>query len=460
MKNKITILTILSSILPLVSCGSSDVITSNINNLRNGFLLSGEVTQTRYAATGYGNDHGYSFSKDTEETNKYNVNVGFQSKGINAYTKTSTQEFDGETYVIEDYLYFADEEGLTYKKELNYQNKIDKNYSINLSSSSFTYNGFYNFFSIIGKEDLIKDEEFKAYDRYQLDITKAGIIANNLLYSLNSGFASKVKEAYLRLSKNKFSEFHIEMEPYYYADTSTGYFYKIYNKAIFNITKQGSYKVDDITPISKKNNNKLEKAFKTINNNFKLTTEINVTEQTTNKVTVSYKDFYFDSKSIYVHNYDDKLKSNPDPLTDYYLSADDNGKLYSYKYDSESKTYNKSVTDEYPSLYQGKYYYEDYLPIISNISSDLFTLDSSDKNLYINEEGTSSCLNKCFYIPLSPYRTADALNFSKYEVKLNDESIDYIKLYFSYLNYDGEIRSGYYKLNFDNIGNTSNPATL
>ena len=135
MKNKITILTILSSILPLVSCGSSDVITSNINNLRNGFLLKGEVTQTRYAATGYGSDHGYNFSKDTEEINKYNVNVGFQSKGIDAYTKTSTQEYDGETYVIEDYLYFADEEGLTYKKELNYQNKVDRNYYINLSSS-------------------------------------------------------------------------------------------------------------------------------------------------------------------------------------------------------------------------------------------------------------------------------------------------------------------------------------
>lgn len=460
MKNKITILTILSSILPLVSCGNSDVITSNINNLRNGFLLKGEVTQTRYAATGYGSDHSYSFSKDTEETNKYNVSVGFQSNGIDAYTKTSTQAYDGETYVIEDYLYFADEEGLTYKKELNYQNKVDRNYSINLSSSSFTYNGFYNFFSIISKNDLVKDEEFKAYDRYQLDITKAGIIANNLLYSLNSGFASKVKEAYFRLSKNKFSEFHIEMEPYYYADTSTGYFYKIYNKAVFNISKEGSYKVDDIASIKSKNNTKLEKAFKTINNNFKLSTEINVIEQTTNKVSVTYKDFYFDSKSIYVHNYEDLSKNNPDPLTDYYLSPDDNGKLYSYKYDSESKTYNKSVTDEYPSLYQGKYYYEDYLPIISKISSNLFTSDSNDKNLYVNDEGTSNCLNKCFYIPLSPYRTADALNFSKYEVKLADENIDYIKLYFSYLNYDGEIRSGYYKLSFDNIGNTSNPTTL
>ena len=462
MKKGIIILTLFATSITLFSCNKdeviNDVVTYNIAKLRKGFEISGEVTQTRYPATGT-NNGSYVFNEKAKEENKYSVTIGFDnSTSIPAYSKVSTQVYENETYVIEDYLYYEDENGLTFKKKLNYKNEIDRDYQINLSTSSFTYNGFYNFFSIIDKEDLVKDESYTFYDKYNLNLNKASLIANNLLYSLNTGFSTKVKEAYFRLTKNDFSEFHLVMNPYYYLDTNTSVFYKIDNEVTFKISHNGNYRVEDLKPLSNKNNNKLKKALSKINDNYKLTVEKNVTDKTLNTNSISYKDFYFDSKTIYVHNYTNEDGSKVDFTKDYYLSSDEtNEKLYSYVYDSKEQKFIKDKTNEFPSLYQGMYYYDDYLPIVSEVSSDLFKYDK-EKDLYLSSSEASECLKSCFYLKNQPYREAETFNFSSYEIKLDGESIAYIKLNFSYLNFEGSVKTGYYKVTYNDIGSTKNPA--
>lgn len=426
------------------------VIQQNIDTFSRGFFMYGEVTQTRTQITGVSSTGEYIYST-TKESNTYNTEVGFENVTRNGFRKVSTQQYDGEEQTIEDYTYFEDEDGLAYKEKLNYKNELERDYSINLSSSSFVYNGFYNFFTILNEEDFTETSS----TRYDLDLGKTAIITNNLLYSLNSGFATAAKEAYFTMTDGVFTSFDVAMKDYLYADSTTGYYYKVENVATFNFAYQGDYSVSSTKVYEDKGYTSLDKALKSVGNNFTMTVKMNALSQTTGEAASSYQDFYFTGDKIYVHAYSNTKDSAPNRNKDYYLAPDANGTLYSYVYDSTSGEFVKKNSSSYASLYQGLFTYDDYLPKVGEISSNLFVKDG-DK--YKAEEDVAATLPNYFYLQNPPYKKNASNNFIDVEITLSGDSIDKVTLPYSYTDFmEGTIITGTYEITYNNIGQTELP---
>ncbi len=463
--NKILLLITIASLTTLASCDNStssssissssfsDVIEQNIYDFSKGFLMKGNISQTRYVAIGTDSNGDYIFSSDASDTNSYKTNIGFENKTRNGYTKYSTQEYDFEDQVIENYTYFEDENGYTYKESLNCKNEIERDYTINQSKNSFTYNGFYNFFSILNREDFEKEND----TTYYINIDKASIISNNLLYSLNSGFSTNVKEAYFNLTNGVFTSFTIEMNDYLYLDSSTYYLYKVENKAVFSLEQAGTYTIDSAKKYDSKGYTTLQNSLSSIGNNFTMHVEIKANNQVDSSSSTSYEDFYFTGDKIYVHTYDNLDSKDVDKTKDFYLSTQEDGKLYSYSYDETSSSFIKQATTNFPSLYQGLFTYNDYLPNIKDVSADLFKYDDQSKT-YKGEDNAISALTDCFYLKKVPFKKSAANSFYDIEISLDNDKISLVTLPYSYTDFmEGSLVTGTYKISYSNIGSTSLP---
>ena len=465
MKKKYLTICILAPLAILASCDGQaasstsntpveeeSTLTSNLKTLSNSVLLSGSVVQTRQYATATKSDGTYTWSA-TKETNEYATTIGFSSKGRNAIYKYSIQDYMGEETVIEDYTYFEDEEGYAYSESLNYKNELERNYSINLTTTSFASNGFYNPFSILNEEDFTLQQN----GNYNLDLNKAEIISNNLLYSLNSGFAGSVKEAYFTIVDNSFSHFVLTMDSYIYYDSTYSYTYKVENTVDFVISRAGTYMVQSEEQYSDKGYTSLAKALSDLGNNYTLSVEMYNYDQVKGEESTTYQDFYFTGSEIYVHSYDNANDDAPDKAKDFYLSPDEDGTLYSYVYNTETSEWEKKTTTAFPSLYQGKNTYNDYLPNAYEVSSDLFKYDGENK-CYVAEDNATSALVECFYPNVAPFRKSASNSFYDVEVVLNNDKISLVTLPFSYTHFQSaSIQTGRYNLSYTNIGTTVNP---
>ncbi len=468
MKKKYLAILVLAPLAALASCdgngassnapSSEEIIDEttigyNLKTLSKAVLLSGSITQSRTYATSQNADGSYVWST-TEETNEYATSIGFSSKDRNGIYKYSVQEYQGEETVIEDYTYFEDEEGYAYKESLNHKNELERDYSINLTTTSFASNGFYNPFSILSEKDFTVGNDGK----YALDVNKAEIISNNLLYSLNSGFAGSVKEAYFTLGDKLFDHFIITMDSYLYYDSSYGYMYKVENTVDFVISRGGIYEVSSQQQFADKGYTSLANGLKALGNNYTLSVEISTLDQINETRTTTYQDFYFTGSEIYLHSYDDANKQDPDKTSDFYLAADEDGTLYSYAYNSENDAWEKKSTTSFPSLYQGKNTYNDYLPVANEVSSDLFKYDETNKS-YVAEDAAISSLVDCFYPNVAPFRKSASNSFYNVEVVTNGDKIVLVTLPFSYTHFQtATILTGTYTLSYSNIGTTTNPA--
>ncbi len=473
MKKTNLLILILAPLTVLASCNEKPVDSSNDNvsssesidktdkvayslyTFSKSVLLSGNITQTRYVAQGQNSDGSYIWST-TAETNEYSTSIGFEGGERNGIHKFSVQDYLGESITMEEFTYFEDEEGYAYKESLNYKNEIVRDYSINLTTTSFAANGFYNPFTILSKDDF----GILANGNYSLNLSKAEIITNNLLYSLNSGFASSVKEAYFTSTSDVFNTFHITMDDYLYYDSSYGYFYKIVNEVDFIISRGGTYSVPSVSQYASKDNKDLDAALKKLSGNYTLSVEMNSKNSISGTTTTTYQDFYFTGEEIYVHNYSDSSKQEPDQSSDFYLAADEDGTLYSYVYDNDASSWKKGAATRFPSLYQGKNTYNDYFPKASEVSSDLFKYDNENKS-YAAEDDAIASLVSCFYPNVAPFRSSASNSFQDVEIILDGQDISYISLPFAYSQFDSDeanALTGTYILTYSNVGMTTNPA--
>ncbi len=415
--------------------------------------MDGTISQSRVAITGYDSDGNYVYSSN-KETNTYESKIGFSNTDRNAIYKYSTQVYEGESQTIEDYTYFEDEEGYAYAESLSINNEVTRDYSINLTTSSFEYNGFYNPFSILDEADFSVNSSNE--NRYDLDINKAGIIANNLLYSLNSGFATAVKSAYFIFNGTTFSSFRINMNDYIYEGDDA--YYKVSNNVYFILSEVGSYHIDGATPFADKGYVALETGLKAIKDNFTMHVKKKINEQVSATKSEEYVDFYFADGEIYVHSYSDSNKSAVDKTADFYLAPSEDNTLYSYVYDSASSNWNqKSVSTAFPSLYQGKYTFEDYCPKISSVSSNFFKYND-ESGYYEAEESMAEILPSYFYLGAQPFKKGASNSFIDVEITCNDSMIDKVILPFSYFDIsEGSILTGSYELTFSEINSTVLP---
>ena len=287
------------------------------------------------------------------------------------------------------------------------------------SDLTFADNGFYNFFSILIDSDFTLDES--SGNRFDLNIDKAGLISNNLLYSLNSGTYGLPSEAYLLASNEMFSELHITMEPLTSYDSMANQYYIIDNTISFTLLDAGKETIKHIEAYPETENGKvLSEAFKAYTDDvsYKLTVDNSYTVtdlNAENPVPSSHEeisDYYFTTdKAMYIHDRANKEDTSLNKASDYYLAPNANNRLQAYKYDGNSfVAYEGNITEgegddaliRFPSTYNNYYTYSDMTPDIAMVSGSLFD-KNSEINAYEAKEELISTLANALSITKRPY---------------------------------------------------------
>ncbi len=446
------------------------ILEENMENFLKGFRMSGNIIQKRYEGS-YSSSGEPLLDAEPYATNTYYTDVAFNSYRENAFYKFSWRELEGTQVDVEGpFTFFEDEEGITYQEEINYKNEVVRNYStVGGDNLTFGDNGFYNFFSIFQEEDFVKNENVTVYTRYDLSIDKAAIIANNLLYSVNSGGFAVPTSAYIRVDNGVFTSLSMELSPIASVDNITGATSFIKNSVLFSFSHIGEETILHASPYEEKEENKdLEEALNTLGsssftmdivNSYQYSDLASGNSETRNEVTT----FAFTGKEIYVHESGEAL-SDFDKNKDYYLApySEVDQSLYPYAYEEESDSWTlrnegfllEDGTIQYAQGYCGIYTYQDLYPIFAEISGVFF--EKNENNVYESLDDITA-LTSCFLINHSPYRIKGSEGISSIQISLNnDGSIAEIRLPYSYLdNIIGDMRVGTITLTFSLIGNTT-----
>ena len=437
----------------------------NIRLMREGFALNGTIVQERYPAS-YDEEGFPVVSGEPLETNTYYNEIAFNGSE-EAMSRYSYRVEGGVTIDAEGpYAYFADENGRAYQESLNERNEVVQEFA----DLTFGDNGFYNFATILLEEDLVLDEDFTAYVRYDVDPGKAGIIANNLLYSLNSGAFSLPQEAYFRMDGGRFTSLSLVLSPITSIDSLTGEASLISNKATFYIESLGERTIEHLSPLEEDADAEaVEEAFSTLEGQSFLMkvedkrTEQNLADETSAEVEETMESS-FTGTELYVHDVTKTGVPGPYFEEDYYLAprSEADPSLYPYAYDSESGEwviheegiYTDDGSSPFPAGYCGAYLYEDLVPEIAGVSGAFFEKVGEE---YVSKEGYASLLTDCFHIDRRPFALdgMDGLD----EVRLTiDEEGGIEKIVLSYGLMDGimgTLVTGEATITFSGIGSTT-----
>ena len=433
-----------------------EIIAFNIEQMRHGFKMNGSINQERQqvAVT----SEGY-VNIGNPEYNYYNTNFVFNDISDKAFHRYSYQEYQGENVVLENITYFGDENGDKYIEYLNYDNTIQKQYSL---SSSFDVNSYYNFFTLINPEDITYEKNLNE-ERYHLEINKAAIISSNLLSYLNSGFYDVPERAYFKVDENGyFSSFVLIMNDRFMEDSTDGVTYNLYvveNTASFTISEVGTAKVERLAPVAEKaENNSLKEALSKINDNFTLKITDDSLSMDNQVISSEYKKLFFTGNEIYVKNWTSTSGSEDDLNENDFLlkEIDETKKLFSFIYDSETQQFVQSAPINFPNSYQGLYFYKDLLPIVNQVSEDLFTYNALT-NCYEADLIAINTLTTCFGINLAPFRSVNLQNSSSISIRISDDnSIDYIDFAYNYIS-TSSVEKGKIRIEYSNVGKTELP---
>lgn len=454
---------------------SDPVLKENMEKVLKGFSMEGNILQARYDSKIDANGF-YYVDEDDEplETNTYFTNVAFNSGEENAFYKYSYRSVEGTTIPAEGpYTFFEDENGYAYEEVIDYTNEVTKKYDVP-RPLTFADNGFYNFFTLLTESDFTLDEDFVAYTRYDLNLDKAGIISNNLLYSLNSNAASLPTEAYIRVDNGQFTSLNIELSPAPSIDNITGQITLITNTIQFNFANLGQETIQHIakyeeTDDSKKVDSALDKladtSYKmTVTNDYNLTDLVN----STSNDYVETSDYYFTGEEIYVHNREANETSSLNKEKDYYLAVNPetsgDTRLYPYSYDETTSSfviqpegfYYEDGTIGYAKGFCGVYTYQDLLPIISEVSGAFFEYDTQ-ADAYVSKDDQVDSLASCFFINKSPFKVSGQAYPYKITIKLNsDGTLASIASDYAYTNgVDGTQYTGTLTATFSDVGSVS-----
>lgn len=428
---------------------TNPIVQRSMDAFLKGFRMEGTITQSRRLADS---------TNQTLETNTYYTTIAFNSDTENAYYKYSYQydaELGGELPIEGPYIFFEGEDGYAYQETINASNEVTKEpakVGSNIGSDlTFADNGFYNFFSILIDSDFTLDES--SSNRFDLNIDKAGLISNNLLYSLNSGTYGLPSEAYLLASNEMFSELHITMEPLTSYDSMANQYYIIDNTISFTLLDAGKETIKHIEAYPETEDGKvLSEAFKAYTDDvsYKLTVDNSYTVtdlNAENPVPSSHEeisDYYFTTdKAMYIHDRANKEDTSLNKASDYYLAPNANNRLQAYKYDGNSfVAYEGNITEgegddalvRFPSTYNNYYTYSDMTPDIAMVSGSLFD-KNSETNVYEAKEELISTLANALSITKRPYLLeAVSLNgIASIDVTINSENSLTIVMPYGYI---------------------------
>ena len=456
------------------------VLKENMEGLLSGFSMHGNITQERYEYN-VDNEGNYVIEGDPIDTNLYQTDVAYNGGDEKAFYKYSYREISGMTIAAEGpYTYFEDEDGYAYEEVIDYTNIVQRDYDSSMTSTkgglTFGDNGFNNIFGLLIEDDFTLDESVTAFTRYDLNIDKAGLMASTLLYSLNSGATALPTEAYIRADNGVFTQFNFKLSPIVSLDSTTGDYSLITNSATFTFSDLGKKPIKHLTAYEEtEDSQKIDTAFDkfadtsyTLKISDSYTTLSSIDGSTGRGSSESH--YYFTGDELYYHEVQEGETSDINRERDYYLAPANDSEttgdmhLYPYAYDEESQTYTmreNGLTLEdgsiaYAAGFCGDYLYEDYLPILSEVSGTFFEYNSED-DVYISKEDQVSSLTDCFLLRYAPYFNEKQDSIYKYQVKLDaDGNLVSITAYYDFNDsLDGLMYTGSYTLTYSDVGTTT-----
>lgn len=394
-------LDIVKNAIDLTPSNEISKIQQGIVNLRNGLVFEGTLTRTR---TFYKNSsflEPIDSSKFEESDLKSESNLTFKFSSNAYYRKVEEYNSIAEDYVT--YLeeeYHSDNKGRVYTEYLTAQNEVGKKYQKNGANYvTFESLGFDNPFYYINEKDIVL-KDGKAY----LQKDKASYIFNRLCAFYASGASSSPKECTVTLN----SEDQITRITYipairyvieYDATSDSNSYYTIEQNYDFYILDAGKDSVSHLEKESDKGstNKVLSKAFKKFDGN-NITMVATDTDTSSEIKTTKTRVSYLDGSNAYIKYFDSSRNGSETELdaeNDYVLTKNPNIDFYEARKYVDGQWIPSNKT-KFGKVNQDKYKYDDLIPHLDGISSDLFTYDATT-NTFICENSAVSEMSKSYF---------------------------------------------------------------
>jgi len=487
MKNKNIILTVLSALM-LMGCGnnnstslnsnsnSSNTINSSsnielseiqkldkmLNELRKGVKFVGVIDQkSNYLKEDHGEPMG-DFA-----TNTYNVELTYQSDEINAYSSyVTTTLIDGSTKVYFDNNVFQGEDGHAYYYDLNYNNKVEMFPFVDTSGSPVNF-GYYciNPFSYIKAEDFIK--VVNKENTYTLKNSKVAAFAANVLGDIDEAFYGLIENFEFTIENGALKGFTITPKDVYGMsidfESWVYIYYLLEQKATFEVVDIATAKVDKPTPrvatSAKEDLDKLQNAFsKLAGNNFTATLKIDYADISGGGE--AFATYYYTGEHLYYSKQEEQ--NAPNASTDILLYNNGEKYLTPYVYSDEASVDKVVFVEGEGKEVQGytNYTYEDVIPVVSEVSAELFDYNKTFKNYSVCNEVMSDFATKAIVPQLNEMSNYLDGSIDSFKIKLTSSGeLDYVS--FSFYYDDGFFQeAASAKLYFSNIGTTELPYNL
>ncbi len=462
------------AIFTITSCGSNggehlSEIDTLISTMRKGFNINGEIIKTSRYYTNDNYDVINSALKPTQK--KYQFDYTYQNSledsELGAYTGVDRNLYyidhnanDKPRMIIDDNLYEKDNgvmlNSLMYDNTLEFFQAVDDNDDEGLNLVSYGASGLLNPFLSIGEEDFTKIGE----NTYSITNDKVSSFILDMFVNIDDlAFSMPVHRNILTFDKNNvgIDKMFIYLDEYRTLLTDGNNYQNLYVGQSYTISLTFSDEgVADarskLTPYAQKEENApLRTIFDRMENKNLKSTRKDVTIYDGVVHTENYETIvnYFDGKKIFYQVYDSAYTPNgPEYVTssDFLLLTEkDSGLMFPYGRESNG---NRRKANEFNRI--GGYPYKSYLPVIGDISENIFTLDKATgiyhcPEYLANYFTIDGCLIPTMVVSSPIYQ--QFTNDVQIKLKSNGD-IEWVRLT-CYLDVGSFIQEGYYEMTYE-----------
>ncbi len=305
-------------------------------------------------------------------------------------------------------------------------------------------------------------------NEYELDNEKVSQLFSKFCYFMSVGLKGVPSvNTFTMDDDGNFSKFYFEPEDRKVGETDTisqsSLYYIIHQSVTFDVLKIGDTLIDHLTPVKKDGssaNSALKSAFSKFNEK-KITITVRDDATSNSTTTSSTNKFFFDGKNAYVKYFNDYKVSESElnSANDYMLRVGEDVKHYeAYGYDDRFGSWEPSNSTKFGKLNQDSYVYNDLIPIVNTVSSELFTFDKTTNLYKLDKDYLSGVFGYTLTPVFKEVRSNNILNASSLSLKLdNSGNLSSAIIKYSYYDSSFNSYSGTVYVNYSNQGSTVIP---
>ena len=452
---KINLLSIsVITIMALTSCGGVEKspIEKAVENLRNGFTLSGEIFQKAKFLDGY--DGAYT---GEEAEHKFTYSYQMEDGEVTGLSREFLGvEEDGNTYNVLNDTFVRGDDGHVYFKELTVHNTVENIAAVESSGKEVNYDYFFcNPFDYI----LASDFTLVEGNTYTLARDKASFLSTKLFNAFDICFDEVITHVTCTFENDELK--YMELIPEEIMDYTTvgasNKYYILESKVTLNFSNAGSTKLNLVQPRAHKDeHDKLTAAFKNIKDNYTLTINYTATDDGEDLPT-NVRKYYFTKDGIF-YKTDCTDMENPVANSDVALKVGENGKLTAYGYNEATNKWTPQAAISNGHSAFNSFTRKDIEPVINTVAGEVFDYSANQDKYYVCEE-LETFIGVEAFIPALETIGDDYLNGfgTGAIVELNEAgNLDTVNIGYSIDN--GFLaRDVNFELVFENIGTTTLP---